>query len=325
MKIIRNYSKIQCRKINIPGMSGPEDIVVDKKRGFAYISFGNRRKKSLGINKSNGAIYRYNLKNQNAQPENITKNLTLKFIPHGIDFYEASNDRQYLTVINHGGGMHSVEIFSIDNQKANHLRTIRGNLLISPNDIAALDENRFFISNDHGSSNKLGKMSEDYLRRSISNVVYFDGKELHLVADGFMYANGVIFDHKNKILMVAETTGKKLNFFKWNNITQSLNLLKKVDIDSGLDNIDLNSNGAITIGAHPKLLTFVKHSKDENVKSPSQIIKLSPQKDFNYKIENIYMNSGKEISGSSIGAQYKNRILIGSVFEKYFLDCRYKN
>lgn len=325
MKTIHDSSKIQCRKITAPGISGPEDIVIDKKRGIAYLSIGNWRERSMGKNDANGGIYRYDLNDQNAAPENITRNIAFKFIPHGIDFYETPQGGRYLVAVNHGGGVHSLELFQLDNESAKHIRTIRGALLISPNDVTALDENRFFISNDHGSTKGIGKMSEDYLRRAISNVVYFNGKNLHLAVDGFMYANGIIFDHQNDILMVAETTGKKLNFYQWSAASEKLTFLQSIDIDSGLDNIDLNSNGVITIGAHPKLLTFVRHSKDANVISPSQIIRLSPKGKMEYEIDDLYMNSGRQISGSTTGAQYENRILIGSVFEKFFLDCSYKN
>jgi len=39
-------------------------------------------------------------------------------------------------------------------------------------------------------------------------------------------------------------------------------------------------------------------------------------------VEEIYLNDGNPMSGSSVGAAYKDRLLIGSVFEPFILDCK---
>ena len=42
-----------------------------------------------------------------------------------------------------------------------------------------------------------------------------------------------------------------------------------------------------------------------------------------YNIEEVYPNLGEELSGSTVAAVYGRTILIGSVFEAHFLDCKY--
>jgi len=40
-------------------------------------------------------------------------------------------------------------------------------------------------------------------------------------------------------------------------------------------------------------------------------------------VEDVYLDTGGEISASSVAAVRGNRLLIGAVFESKFLDCRY--
>ena len=58
---------------------------------------------------------------------------------------------------------------------------------------------------------------------------------------------------------------------------------------------------------------------DSTVLSPSQVYKVSLDQNSSYTIEEIYLNLGGELSGSTVAAFYDNTILIGSVFEVIFL------
>jgi arylesterase/paraoxonase len=62
---------------------------------------------------------------------------------------------------------------------------------------------------------------------------------------------------------------------------------------------------------------------DSTVLSPSQVYKVSFDQNNNHTIEEVYLNLGDELSGSTVAAVYDNTILIGSVFENHFLDCSY--
>jgi len=86
-----------------------------------------------------------------------------------------------------------------------------------------------------------------------------------------------------------------------------------------------NQEGDLWIGCHPKLLTFVKYSKDPNALSPSQVIKVETQASGQYEIKKIYLNNGQPLSGSSVAAVFEDRLLIGSVFDEQFLLCNLQN
>ena len=84
----------------------------------------------------------------------------------------------------------------------------------------------------------------------------------------------------------------------------------------------IDQKGDLWIGCHPKLLTFVKYSKDPQALSPSQVIKVAQKPSGQYDINVIYLNEGRPLSGSSVGAVFKDTLLIGSVFDERFLLCR---
>ncbi len=94
-------------------------------------------------------------------------------------------------------------------------------------------------------------------------------------------------------------------------------------MDSGIDNIELDAEGNLWIGSHPKLWTFTRHAKDAEKLSPSQVFKISKMKNDGYTVEEVYLESGDNLSGSSVAAVYGKTLLIGSVFEDHFLKCNY--
>ena len=69
------------------------------------------------------------------------------------------------------------------------------------------------------------------------------------------------------------------------------------------------------------MLKFVAHAKDASKFSPSQVIKLSVNSNGEYEQEEIFLNDGSSYYGSSVAAVYKDKMLIGSVFEKSILFC----
>ena len=88
----------------------------------------------------------------------------------------------------------------------------------------------------------------------------------------------------------------------------------------GLDNIDVDSDGNLWIGAHPRLLDFLGHAQDPKKLSPSAVVKVTPAGDST-SFETIYVNTGEELSGSSVAVHDKGRLVIGAVFDPKYLNC----
>ena len=75
-------------------------------------------------------------------------------------------------------------------------------------------------------------------------------------------------------------------------------------------NIEIDNDGNLWIGSHPKIQSFTRHAKDKINLSPSQVLRVSLDSSNQYSFDEIYLNAGEELSGSSVGAIYKNNLLI---------------
>ena len=311
----------------IPGVVGAEDITF-LKNGTALISSDDRRAPHNGKD-IQGTIYSYKPGENGEGLIDLFPNIKNDFHPHGISVYEDQNGGTFLAVVNHpSSGLfnssrgHSIEIFHYDSDSLTHLRSVRDPLLVSPNDIVLINKDQFFVTNDHGSSSKLGQTLEKYLQLKNSNVLFYDGLNFDVAAIGLGFANGINISSDGSILYVAETIGKQLSIFEVDKTRNDLDLITSIDFNSGIDNIEIDHEGNLWIGSHPKVYTFSRHMKDATVLSPSQVYRFSMDSS-GYNIEEVYLNLGEELSGSTVAAVYGRTILIGSVFEEHFLDCKY--
>jgi arylesterase/paraoxonase len=97
-----------------------------------------------------------------------------------------------------------------------------------------------------------------------------------------------------------------------------------------VDNLDVDEEGNIWVAGHPKLLTYVKHSKEPDHRAPSQVLRLVPESgsddgETTFRVEEVYLDAGDELSASSIAARHESRLLIGAVFGDHFLDCQMRS
>jgi hypothetical protein len=69
------------------------------------------------------------------------------------------------------------------------------------------------------------------------------------------------------------------------------------------------------------MLEFLAHSKDKGKSSPSQILRITAKDKGDYKIDEIYLNDGKQISAASVAAPLKGGFIVGQVFDDHILIC----
>jgi arylesterase/paraoxonase len=305
----------------ITGVVGPEDITIHPATGVAYISASDWRAVVQG-QPARGALYAYDLNSLAPELIPLTADAGDNFQPHGISLYTGQSGRDSLFVVNHEDGRHRVEIYDLQAGQLIHRKTITGSMLVSPNDIVAVGPDQFYVSNDHRYTTGLMQVLENYLQLKLSNVVYYDGARFLEVAAGIGYANGINVSADGKILYLCAVTEGALHIYSRDIVSGELVQREKLDLGTGVDNIEIDASGGLWIGAHPQLLKFMQHAQDPAKLSPSQILHLKPRAGGGYDIKEVYLNLGQEISASSVGAVYKNRLLIGAVFDPKFLDCK---
>ena len=325
-KDIRPFSLYDCTQVT--GFPGPEDIVIDHDSGTALISYTDRRATIAGKAHKAG-IVAYSLVDPGAMPVPVKTDFKGPFTPHGIHLYRAPDGTKFLFAVNMGRDSHffestgssTIEIFSYRDGKLFHIETITGAALSSPNDVLGVGPRQFYVSIDHGATSVMGKKFENYLQLPLSYLLYFDGDRFRKAAGGIAYANGIALSPDGAILYVGATVGRKVHVYGRDPETGDLTEKDRIKVGTGVDNLDVNTDGSIWAGCHAKLLSFVAHSKDPAALSPSEVIRIRPLRGEGYDVTRVYLNDGNELSGSSVAAAWKDRLLIGAVYDERFLDC----
>ena len=311
--IENNFDGEIIAKINI---AGAEDITISKKDSFAIIS-STARNKFPNTKQEIGGLFFLDLKTSNYKPVPLTSDFNKPFAPHGISMFQ-KDDVYTIAAINHTLEGEFIEIFTLEGTKLTHQKTLDNELIFSPNDIVFIDENRFYFTNDHKYKEGLNRLSEDYLGREISNVVYFDGQNYIEVANGIAYANGINFDAKRNLVFVASPRKFLVKVYQKNE-DNTLTFIENIDCKTGVDNIEFDESNNLWIGSHPNLMHFAAYAKGKEDYSPSEIIKIDYKNMGDYTIEQIYMEDGSKMSASTVAAPFGDLILTGNVMDAHFL------
>ena len=297
-------------------LKGAEDLTISYDDDFMIVSQDDRAGRRDGY-PSKGALYKIDLTDSLFTPVNITKNIPLPFYPHGISLLKLDSSYQIL-VVNHAK-QDAIEKFILNGDELKHIETITDPSMVSVNDVVAVDESRFYFTNDHGATSKLGLLAEDYLGFALSNVIYFDGANFMEVADGIAYANGINLSPDRKQVLVASPRKFKLLYYDIEE-DGSLNLNKELKVGSGIDNIEPDEDGNLWMGSHPNLLAFTFYAAGKREIAPSEIIKVSRDGEAS----SLYENDGSEVSATSVVAKYKDFLFVGTVMDDKLLVLKKK-
>ena len=319
-KSIKNHSELNDIKV-YTSLAGPEDFDIDKENGWMFISATDRWKLARGEKGNDGIFLFYPEKN--IAPRKLITTYSGEFHPHGISYLKKDGEN-YLFVINHNKEGSSVELFRYKNDTLFHLVSIKDKMMCCPNDLVAVDTDKFYVSNDHGKKKGLMRTLEDYLRLPNSYLLYFDGRQFSKVYDKLNYGNGVAVSNDKKTIYLTETTGSKISVFDRNPATGKLTFRFDKNLNTGLDNITIDAEDNLWVAAHPKLFDFVGHAKNPEKKSPSQVFKLEPKGLSDLTVTEVYLNDGTQISGSSVALHYHDKVYVGCVFENKFLQGDYQ-
>jgi len=313
-EINNSFSGSIERSVGLPGV---EDMQISYEDDFMLLSSDDRAGRRDGAAKQ-GHLYYIDLSHTSFEPIQLTSDLKIPFYPHGISMIRSAPQVYKVYAVNHVNGSHSIEVFDLYKDSLIHIQTLKDASMLSPNDIVALDEERFYFTNDHGYTKGIGKLGEEYLGWAVSNVVYFDGTSYREVADGIAYANGINLDVKRNLLFVASPRNFLVKVFQRKE-SGDLEFIEDIDCGTGVDNIEFAPDGKIWIGGHPSLLTFTAYANGDTPISPSEIITIDYRNVGEYNKEIIFLHNGNNISASSVAVAYNDYIFVGNVMDDHFL------
>lgn len=304
-------------KVNIPGA---EDMQADYEAGFMIISSDDRASRRDGKSVP-GHLYKINLNDAEFNPIQLTKDITEGFYPHGISLLRTSDSTHRIFAINHVGSNHFIEVFDLMGDSLWHVKRLSNPSMISPNDVVGLGSEKFYFTNDHGYTEGIGRLAEEYLGLAVSNVVYYDGTNYTEVADGIAYANGINFDKSRKLLFVASPRGFNIKVYERTK-DGSLDYVESIPCETGVDNIEFDASGNLWVGSHPSLLHFTFYASGKNKTAPSEIIKINYAGKGDYQVESIYLEDGSDMSASTVAVPHEDLIFVGNVMDESFLVLR---
>lgn len=310
-----------CRLIE--GPVGAEDVTIDARTRRAYLSATDRRALAAGAPVP-GAIWAYDLDTFDAQPVNLTPDADLYFQPHGISLWPQPDGGAVLFVVNHpapghGWPAHTIEIYDLDAQGLAHRATLTDPSLVMPNDLVAVAPNRFYVTNTHRHPPGWRQTLETYLQRRGAQVLAYGPGGFSVAIADLVFPNGINVSPDGRTLYVAAVTERTVRVYDRDPTSGALAFRTAIPIGTGGDNIEVDAEGHLWIGAHPKLLAVPRHQADPSVPSPSQVVRVSAD---GTTVEEVYLNDGTPMSASSAAARAGDRLLIGQIFGRGFLDCR---
>ncbi len=299
-------------------LMGAEDMTINEGGTFMLISSDDRAATKKG-NPKQGGIYYMDLQGEAPfEVKLISHDFKESFQPHGISLLQLDSTKYKLWVINHVEAEHSIEVFHLQGDSLSHLQTLRDEKMISPNDVLAVGENTFYFTNDHTYLSKMGNLVEGYLGLAAANVIYYDGSNYRMAANGIAYANGINWDKNRNLLYVASARGFLLKVYK-KSTNGDLTFVEDIACHTGVDNIEMDTNGDLWVGCHPSLLAYTAYADFKEDKAPSEVLKLTYNKKGDYTIRSVFMDDGSKMSGSSVATTHGEYLFLGNVMDDHIL------
>ena len=309
------------RCTEVAGIPGPEDLTIHPRTGVAYVSACDRFALERGES-PRGALYAYPLDAQSPSPVNLTSAELTDACPHGISLWVDPDGRDRLFAIVHRGGRHSIEVYDLEGDRLVHRESLADPLLLSPNDLVAVGRDALYVTNDHGWPPGFARTLEEWLRLPLATVVHWDGSRFSKAASGIRVANGIQASADGRTLFVAGSLDREVHVYDRDAATGALVLREEVPLDTVPDNMELDAEGGLWIGAHPKVLELVRYRNGRAPRAPSQVVRASRTAGGEWAVEEVFLDAGETLSASSVAAVRGNRLLVGGIFEPRFLDCR---
>ena len=301
-----------CRPIAV-GIHGPEDFEIDAPHNAIFVSSLNRQAAKPNSDSTDG-LYSLKLDDPAAPAVKLT-GTPKDFHPHGISLFRDQNGAESLVVIDHKpAGRQLIEIYAVtydgDMPKLSQQTAVQSGLVVSPNDVAAVAPDKFYVTNDHVTKNALGRFAEDYLLWPHADVLSFNGQNFRIASQRIALPNGVL--ESGGIVYVDAMNERRLVAYSQDQFDGDLTEIGSLSIPARLDNISKDQAGDLIVAGQGKPGTAQVFRVRLNHDGTPQSYQL------------IFSDDGHLLSGASVANIWNGHLFIGSARDSKMLMCDIK-
>jgi arylesterase/paraoxonase len=132
---------------------------------------------------------------------------------------------------------------------------------------------------------------------------------------------GIAASPDRKRIYVGEALGEQLRLYLRDEASGALLPGEIVPLGSAPDNLNVDPDGAVWMGAHPKLFAFLEHLRDPAKRAPAQVLRFDPRAD-GARLTQVYASEGSPLSAGSVAARWRDEFLVGAVLDPKVLICK---
>ncbi len=303
-----------CERIE--GMPGPEDFDFDPAGKRLLVSSQERRLKNPDGSWIEGGIFSVPIEKPQARLMTLKGRDGMPFHPHGISFVPATS---LLYVVSHPTPvLNVIEVFSVHGDILEFKERLTSDLLIQPNDIAAMADGEFYVTNDHGTSG-WRRVIEDLFAASWSGVVHYRAGIWSNAAGGMSVANGIQVNRKGDRLYVGATRDRGIHVFPRAEDGSIGPRIQFISMNSGTDNLMWENDRILDAAGHHSMFAFLRHVANQNSLSPSDITRVDVESG---RTDLLFGTDGTRINAISTGLVLGDKLYVSQVFEPFLLACR---
>ena len=182
----------------------------------------------------------------------------------------------YIAAVNHKRSGSVIELFKhkVGSTLLTHMKTIKDEKIIKPNDVALVGPDSFYVTNDVFGSGVM-RTIQLFGRFASGNVVFYDGETTRVVLKSLVYPNGIALSPNFEHVYLVSTTNRKLQIYERKS-NDGLKLLDTIDVGLLGDNIGVDhATGAIYLAGHSHGLMLEGAAHDLSKRSPTKLVKIT--------------------------------------------------
>ncbi|PLW16205.1 hypothetical protein PCANC_12536 [Puccinia coronata f. sp. avenae] len=232
-----------------------------------------------------------------------------------------------------------IEVFdtTIGSDQATHRRTIQHDLIVTPNNLVALNQDSFYVTNDHRRKKHWTRnLDMFFLDSALNSVIYcsYDQSMMQCIPalhGRHHFPNGIAKGPGNTIYM-ANTLNARLRLLE---IQPDHTLVIKEDIKVPriIDNLYVTKSGSVFIAAIPSVLKFQSmlgesHKEKSALVSPSEVWKFSnlttgttSSPSNRFSLERVFADDGNQVSCTTGVAVWDSKLFMTGIASPYLSVC----